>query len=95
MRIYPIRELPWVNCHGLALKVSNDLSGFNRIIPCGTPGLGFTLIEKELGKPVNMGEVKERIGSRFTETFEIVKQHWERNERIQRKAPRLACPAAV
>jgi lipoyl(octanoyl) transferase len=44
----------WVTMHGLALNVSNDLSYFNHIVPCGitdkavttalTPGIGTTLM---------------------------------------------------
>ncbi len=38
----------WVTWHGFALNVTTDLSYFDRIVPCGIPGVQMTSIEKEL-----------------------------------------------
>ncbi len=60
----------WVTSHGVALNVSNDLSTFNLIVPCGKPTEIVTSMERELGQPVDLAEVKERFVSRFCEAFD-------------------------
>lgn len=37
----------WVTWHGFALNVTTDLAAFDRIIPCGIPGVVMTSIAKE------------------------------------------------
>jgi len=37
----------WVTWHGFALNVTTDLSGFDRIVPCGISGVEMTSIGRE------------------------------------------------
>lgn len=55
----------WVTMHGFALNVSLDLSGFNRINPCGIVGCTMTSLQAITGRPVAMPEVKECTRGHF------------------------------
>lgn len=59
----------WVTSHGFALNVNNDLSLFDVIIPCGIPDKSVTSISKELGKSIDMDELKEKCRNRFFSKF--------------------------
>lgn len=54
-----VRASHYVTMHGLAFNVGTDLSYYSHINPCGFIDKGVTSLEKELGKSVNMEEVKE------------------------------------
>jgi len=65
-----VRSSRWVTMHGFALNVNPDLSYFDNIIPCGIRDKQVTSIEKELGRKVDMQEVKEKVKRNFEEVFQ-------------------------
>jgi lipoate-protein ligase B len=58
-----------VTSHGLALNVHPDLSAFRRIVPCGLAWAEATSMERELGRPTSMEEVKRVWVSEFATIF--------------------------
>lgn len=59
----------WVTSHGFALNVNNDLSIFDWIIPCGIPDKDVTSIHRELGKNIDMEDLKEKCLKAYIEYF--------------------------
>jgi len=60
-----------VTYHGFALNVAPDLEHFCLIVPCGLTGIEITSMERELGKPIDMRVVRERVTKHFGEVFGV------------------------
>lgn len=62
----------WVTLHGWALNVNTPLEYFRYIVPCGISDADKTVtsMEVELGRPVDMNEVKTKIKRHFADVFE-------------------------
>lgn len=81
----------WVSFHGFALNVNTNLAHFDLIVPCGLADEGVTSLERELGAPVPMADVKEKVARHFQALFERdgeVKTRVEVEVALER-APRL------
>jgi len=66
-----IRCSRWITMHGFAFNINTDLTYFNYIIPCGIQNKQVTSLEKELGRKVDMNEVKERVKANFEKVFDV------------------------
>ncbi len=66
-----VRCSRWVTMHGLAFNVNSDLNYFKNIIPCGIDDKDVTSMERELGRKVDMDEVKEKLKIHLAELFEF------------------------
>ncbi len=64
-----VRCSRWVTMHGFAFNVNTDLSYFKNIIPCGIRDKEVTSLEKELGRKLDMMEVKEKLKKNISEIF--------------------------
>ncbi|WP_423130572.1 lipoyl(octanoyl) transferase LipB [Gaoshiqia sp. Z1-71] len=64
-----VRVSRYVTMHGFALNVNTDLRYFNYINPCGFLSYGVTSIERELGRPADMNEVKEIVKTKFNDNY--------------------------
>ena len=61
----------WVTWHGFALNVTNDLSYFDLIVPCGIVGVEMTSIEKETGSSQELETVSDVAASKFANVFDL------------------------
>ena len=66
-----VKSSRWVTMHGFAFNVNSDLSYFGNIIPCGIIDKKVTSLQKELGKEMNMEEVKNKLKTHLVRLFEI------------------------
>ncbi len=64
-----VRSSRWVTMHGFALNVNTNLGFFDNIIPCGIRGKAVASMQAELGKPIDLEEVKAKIIKHFGELF--------------------------
>jgi lipoyl(octanoyl) transferase len=64
-----VRCSRWITMHGFAFNINTDLSFFDHIIPCGIQNKKVTSLEKESGRKIQMGEVKQKVKRHFEEVF--------------------------
>ena len=66
-----VKSSRWVTMHGFAFNVNVDLSYFGHIVPCGIDDKAVTSLHLELGRPVDVQEVKEKVKKHLAELFEM------------------------
>jgi lipoyl(octanoyl) transferase len=64
-----IRVASGVSMHGFALNVNPDLSGFNRIIPCGIDDATVTSISAELDREIVVEDVLPLVQNHLAESL--------------------------
>ncbi|HND87045.1 MAG TPA: lipoyl(octanoyl) transferase LipB [Saprospiraceae bacterium] len=62
----------WVTLHGFAFNINTPLEYFRYIVPCGIADRDKTVtsLAQELGRPVDMQEVQEKLRRHFARIFE-------------------------
>jgi len=68
---FGVKTSRWVTMHGFAFNVNSDLSYFENIIPCGITDKKVTSLKKELGKELDLEDVKKRVLVHVTKLFEM------------------------
>jgi lipoyl(octanoyl) transferase len=64
-----VRCSRWVTMHGFAFNVNPDLDYFKNIVPCGIDDKDVTSMQRELGKKVDIEEVKHLLKGHIAELF--------------------------
>ena len=64
-----VKASRWTTMHGFALNVNVDLSHFDYIVPCGISDKKVTSLNVELGRDVDLNEVKDKIKFYFQKQF--------------------------
>jgi len=68
---YGVRCSRWVTMHGLAFNINSDLDYFGNIIPCGIPDKAVTSMHLELGRELDMEEVKWKLKIELANLFDF------------------------
>lgn len=66
-----VRVSRGVTMHGFAFNINTDLSYFQHINPCGFVDKGVTSLAVELGKEININEVKSILLKKITNLLDI------------------------
>jgi len=67
-----VRASRYVTMHGFALNVNTDMKYFDYINPCGFTDYGVTSVQKEIGRSVDMQEVKNLTKETFNLVFDNI-----------------------
>jgi len=61
----------WVTMHGFAFNVNADLGMFNNIVPCGIDDKDVTSMQRELGRQIDIKEVKAKLKIHLADLFKM------------------------
>ncbi|HVW94622.1 MAG TPA: lipoyl(octanoyl) transferase LipB [Mucilaginibacter sp.] len=66
-----VRCSRWVTMHGLAFNINTDLDYFKNIVPCGIDDKDVTSMKRELGRDVDINEVKKILRHHISVLFNM------------------------
>ena len=66
-----VRCSRWVTMHGLAFNVNTNLDYFKNIVPCGIDDKDVTSMQRELGREVDINEVKKILKHHISVLFNM------------------------
>ncbi|HVU84293.1 MAG TPA: lipoyl(octanoyl) transferase LipB [Puia sp.] len=64
-----VRCSRWITMHGFAFNINTDLSYFDGIIPCGIRNKQVSSMARELGRNMDIADVKAHLKIHFEEVF--------------------------
>jgi len=66
-----VRCSRWVTMHGMAFNINTDQDYFRNIVPCGIDDKDVTSMQRELGRKVDIEEVKENLKRNISVLFDM------------------------
>ncbi len=66
-----VRCSRWVTMHGMAFNINADLGYFKNIVPCGIDDKDVTSMQKELGRKIDIEEVKKNLKRHISVLFDM------------------------
>ncbi len=66
-----VRCSRWITMHGLAFNVNTDLDYFKNIVPCGIDDKAVTSMQQELGKKLDIEDVKKNLKHHISVLFNM------------------------
>ncbi|MEX2485367.1 MAG: lipoyl(octanoyl) transferase LipB [Brumimicrobium sp.] len=66
-----VKSSRWVTMHGIGFNINTDLNYFNHIVPCGIEDKNVTSLQNELGRTLNLLEVKEVLKDQLAKQFNV------------------------
>lgn len=64
-----VKSSRWMTMHGIGFNINTDMNYFNHIVPCGIQDKKVTSLQQELGRAVEMQEVKDKLLKHMEEVF--------------------------
>lgn len=77
-----VRVAQGVTMHGFSLNCNNDLSWFDRIVPCGIRDAGVTTMSKEIGRNISVDEVANSAEIHLNRVFGPIAESLSRDVAI-------------
>ena len=74
-----VRVAQGVTMHGFALNCDNDLTWFDRIVPCGIRDAGVTTLSKELRRSISVEAAAQRAEFHIHRVFDPIAQELSRD----------------
>jgi lipoyl(octanoyl) transferase len=77
-----VRVAQGVTMHGFAVNCNNDLSWFDRIVPCGIRDAGVTTMSKELGRDISVADAASSAEFHLQRVFGPIAENLARDVAI-------------
>lgn len=77
-----IKVTRWVTMHGFAFNINTNLDLFTGIIPCGIQQKEVTSLQKEIGRELNISDVKQQLLKHFLDVFDYAEHDYLTGDKL-------------